>query len=441
MVRKSTLCLAVLSVILLIGSTAMADTGGGECSGGICGTPNQTGGAPCTDGNCAGGGCGGGSILIANTDEGDTYQYADDYDEDGIEDDYDNCPFQLNKSQLDSDGDGVGDACDLCPLAVDKDQLDTDGDGTGDMCDADIDNDGLSNATDNCPLISNLDQVDTDADKAGDACDVDDDNDKIVDIDDNCPLVFNPLQQAPELMGSPKCDTDNDGDNIADARDNCPQVANADQADLDLDKIGDLCDSDLDNDKVLNISDNCPVLANASQSDIDRDGRGDSCDSRFCFVINGDEKNCLDPESTLQVYAPLTRASTGEEFRLRLFANRMNAPLNYKWIVLTRPSGSSATVRNPTGAVRSSTPYEYHYLKNNVASFTPDEPGEYTIKLNASLVFPDVVNASFPRAASFIMTVVAEGDSTGGCSMGNGSSSSGLALLLLLGLVLVRRRR
>ena len=43
-----------------------------ECDNnyGDCGTPNQSGG----------GGGGGGSVLIANTDLGDTYQNADDFD-------------------------------------------------------------------------------------------------------------------------------------------------------------------------------------------------------------------------------------------------------------------------------------------------------------------------------------------------------------------------
>ena len=66
-----------------------------------CGTPDQSGG---------GCGCGGGSILIANTDEGDSYQYADDYDDDGREDNTDNCPFAANADQSDGDAevtDGV----------------------------------------------------------------------------------------------------------------------------------------------------------------------------------------------------------------------------------------------------------------------------------------------------------------------------------------------
>ncbi len=158
-------------------------------------------------------------------------------------------------------------------------------------------------------------------------------------------------------------------------------------------------------------------------------------------MIYGDEKNCLDPSSTLRVYSPLLRAATGEAVRLRLFANRKDTPMRYKWIVQSAPSGSEAVVENPRGTVLRSTPFEYHYIKNNVAAFTPDEPGTYQIKLVTELVFPDPINAAFPRNAAFVATVEAEGDSMGGCSVGNGAGGAGAALLTLLGLGLLRLRR
>jgi hypothetical protein len=196
---------------------------------------------------------------------------------------------------------------------------------------------------------------------------------------------------------------------------------------------------------VSNLQDNCLLAANPDQRDLDRDGRGDICDSRFCFVVGGDETNCLDPQTTFQVYSPMTQMVTGEPTRMRLFANRKNTVIQYKWIVLQRPAGSEATVQNPQGAVRVSTPFEYHYNKGNVARFTADEPGEYRVKLVAELVFPDTVNPAFPRQADYVMTVVAEGDSMGGCSMGGGATglggAAGFVLLSLLGLALVARRR
>lgn len=50
-----------------------------------------------------------------------------DFDEDGVLDDVDNCPRDVNASQLDRDADGIGDVCD----AID-DGIVGDGDGDGD---------------------------------------------------------------------------------------------------------------------------------------------------------------------------------------------------------------------------------------------------------------------------------------------------------------------
>ena len=115
-----------------------------ECDNnfGDCGQPNRSGG----------GGGGGGSILINNTDLGDTYQNADDFDDDGIEDSSDNCLRVSNPYQNDSDGDGVGDACDNCLSDWNPSQDNHDNDVIGDACDNDSDGDGIPNQDDICPL-------------------------------------------------------------------------------------------------------------------------------------------------------------------------------------------------------------------------------------------------------------------------------------------------
>ena len=114
-----------------------------ECDNqfGDCGTPEQSGGG------------GKGSVLIANTDLGDTYQNADDFDGDGIEDGSDNCMRQSNPDQFDRDGDGIGDACDNCLSIFNPQQQNLDGDSLGDMCDNDIDGDNIVNYTDDCPSL------------------------------------------------------------------------------------------------------------------------------------------------------------------------------------------------------------------------------------------------------------------------------------------------
>ncbi len=63
--------------------------------------------------------------------------------------------------------------------------------------------------------------------------------------------------------------------------DNCPDSTNNDQADGDLDGVGDACD-------------NCPEDYNPGQADTDGDGIGDACDF-ICGDTDGDEAvNMLD---------------------------------------------------------------------------------------------------------------------------------------------------
>lgn len=64
-----------------------------------------------------------------------------------------------------------------------------------------------------------------------------------------------PPPEEPEINNDP---IDTDGDGIYDENDNCT-LANADQADMDQDGIGDLCDDDIDNDGFLNPEDECPT--------------------------------------------------------------------------------------------------------------------------------------------------------------------------------------
>ncbi|MFD0861144.1 reprolysin-like metallopeptidase [Sungkyunkwania multivorans] len=78
-----------------------------------------------------------------------------------------------------------------------------------------------------------------------------------------------------EVCGEPLPDADNDS--ITDDFDNCPNNANVDQADNDLDGIGDACDNDNDNDGIPNSEDNCPFNFNPAQVDSDGDGVGDVC--------------------------------------------------------------------------------------------------------------------------------------------------------------------
>jgi subtilisin-like proprotein convertase family protein len=101
--------------------------------------------------------------------------------------------------------------------------------------------------------------------------------DWILNVSDNAGFdVGNITSWSLEICGSPQ--TDSDGDGIPDNVDNCPSTPNTDQADLDVDTIGDVCDDDIDGDGILNNVDNCPTTPNADQADSNSNGIGDVCD-------------------------------------------------------------------------------------------------------------------------------------------------------------------
>ncbi|MEW5850131.1 MAG: thrombospondin type 3 repeat-containing protein [Myxococcota bacterium] len=437
-------CLSAVLALALAAPAARAQNA--ECAGGACGTPNQSGGGGC--------GCGGGSILINNTDLGDTYQYADDFDDDGWEDDFDNCPFSPNAEQGDLDGDGFGDNCDNCRSSSNPLQSNADGDLDGDGCDVDADNDGLDNTLDNCDLFPNPAQVnggdDVDGDGQGNMCDDDDDADGVLDTVDNCPLVNNPGQDPTDrtTFGA-ACAQDEDQDGTPDNFDNCPNLASLDKADKDLDGIGDVCDADLDNDGVPNISDNCRLDRNPTQVDGDRDGLGDGCDSKFCFTVDSPASDrCLDPDGPFHSRpGPDITIKTGETVRLRLFANRSETAIKYTWGMEKAPEGSrNWAIKNPRGSVTHSTPWEYHYQTNRVSTFMSNEPGEFVIRLESELVFDDV--KGYPKRNDVkTMTIKVEGDPIllppNPLTMGCSSSTNTAPVLTVLGLMAlaVRRRR
>ncbi|MBI5510541.1 MAG: thrombospondin type 3 repeat-containing protein [Deltaproteobacteria bacterium] len=477
----------VMVMWLAFPGVALAQNSGGECSGGLCGTPNQSGG---------GCGCGCGSVLVAMTDRGDTYQFADDFDGDGIEDEFDNCPFLANYDQADGDSDAVGDSCDNCALRSNPEQSDIDGpksDGSvfGDACDPDIDGDGILNASDNCALVPNRDQLNNDSDayvagndgtalSGGDACDPDDDNDGAPDISDPCRLIA-------DVTGGAGCDDDPDGDDIPTAQDNCPYIYNPIDGttgvqlnmnlDAELEAVadgvagamvrGDACDLDKDGDGVQNFEDNCPGVSNPTldsrgkQIDTDMDGLGDaggwesggeSCDSRECYVIGGDRANCLDPNAAFSIYLTLVgerldgKFQVDREITVALFSNRLTQWHNWTASFTKLPDSSDASIINAkgSGATLDASPQVANCLEQNAGGectklnnmrFTPDAPGQYVIKVHAEL--PNAAGMG-QNAATFSIMAEVEGEPKGGCAATG--SSAGL-VALALGLVALRRRR
>jgi len=128
-------------------------------------------------------------------------EITEDDDGDGIPNDQDQCPNDVNN---DVDNDGLCSEEDNCPDNSNPDQADIDGDGIGDLCDEDIDGDGFINANDCAPNDGEI--------YPGGLCDDGDDctvNDM---IDENCGCQG-------EFV-----DTDSDG--LCDTEDNCPDLLN-----------------------------------------------------------------------------------------------------------------------------------------------------------------------------------------------------------------------
>ncbi len=226
----------------------------------------------------------GGSFVIDNLTVGNSCSgIGPDADGDGVEDDCDNCPADINAGQDDNDSDGDGDVCDICPFDADND----------------IDGDGLCADVDPCPLFSDL--LDADGDTVADGCDICPAGDDLVDTDldlvpDDCDLCpgsddrfdddGDGLPDGCDVCPNGSDVDDGDADGVADGCDNCQLDSNPLQDDTDGDDVGDICDQcpgfddsfDADSDRVPDDCDNCPMTSNDLQTDTDNDGSGDSCD-------------------------------------------------------------------------------------------------------------------------------------------------------------------
>ena len=94
------------------------------------------------------------------------------------------------------------------------------------------------------------------------------------------------------------------------------------------------------------------------------------------------------------------------------------------------------------GEVDQTVNHEAIYAEGAPVTFEPDEPGFYEIKIAIVTRGADLVTGEVNARAEHIMTLVVDGSSGGGCSVGFSGNSAPLWLLLAaLVLPLARRRR
>ena len=101
-------------------------------------------------------------------------------------------------------------------------------------------------------------------------------------------------------------------------------------------------------------------------------------------------------------------------------------------------------VDHPTGKATLSTPFEYHYLSDRVATFTPDAPGTYEIQVTARTIWEDPVTSKVNAKATWTTKISAQGQAAKALGCESAGGAGGLATILVFGLGfigLTRRRK
>jgi hypothetical protein len=147
---------------------------------------------------------------------------------------------------------------------------------------------------------------------------------------------------------------DGDGDGTRDAADNCPALANADQADLDGDAIGDPCDSDQDGDGLSDAVE-IAIGSDPRSANSDGDAVGDAADA--CPTLPGTLPNGC-PDTAL----PETTITAGPKAKTK----KSKATLQF---VSTEPDSSFACSLDGKAFTPCSSPQAYRGLRRTKHTF------------------------------------------------------------------------
>ena len=168
-------------------------------------------------------------------------------------------------SNPDSDNDGVPDNFDQCPETTAGVRVDEFG------CPLDIDNDRVPDFLDKC----NNTPTGVEVDSIG--CPKDSDNDGIADYLDRCPET--PVNIKVDTFG---CPFDSDNDNVPDNLDRCPETPFG----IVVDSVG--CPIDIDKDGVPDFIDKCP--GTPLNAKVDSLGCSDeTAETFYQFILRGDD--------------------------------------------------------------------------------------------------------------------------------------------------------
>ena len=293
-----------------------------------CGDGTVDAGEQCDDGNTVNNdGC---SSTCQNEVCGDNIQQTNEQCDDGNQTNGDGCENDCTLTPAAACGDGTLDAGEQC-----DDGNTANNDGCSSTCQDEVCGDGIQQTNEQCD-----DGNQTNGDGCSSICMIE---------EDSCP--DDPDKTEPGVCGCGRPDLDSDSDGIEDCIDNAPYTANQDQADGDLDGVGDAAE--------------LGPNGNDIQYDGNNDGTPDAQQSNVSslFVNYGLDYVTLstDAGNSLEnvAYLPADQVAdlpAGVDFPFGLFEFELLTPVpgGVATITLQLPAGS-----NPPGTTTVNTYYKF----------------------------------------------------------------------------------